>query len=242
MPVQVTLSFGAFVDVSGVPMAVGDPSPAWPLANHRRVITGDFGNRRVGERGGAVAERVHVAEDLPAPRGTWVLAPEAGRVVDVLDEFYKGSGYVLVQGDSGLVVVLGEIEPGTPVVKPGDRVAKAQPVARVGRHNQLHFETYTSGTKRSYQWWKGDPPPARLLNPTAYLQAAAGHVGPYDVPSLPPMLPPPPPPPPTDPEPVAPVVVAPVPVAPTSPAPAQQQAGGGLLLLAALALAGGGLG
>ncbi len=119
MPVQVTLSFGAWADTTGIPMAVGDPAPAWPLANHRRVITGDFGDRREGERGGVIAERVHVAEDLPAPRGTMVFAPEAGRVVDVLDEFYKGSGYVLVQGDSGLVYVLGEIEPGSPLVGPG---------------------------------------------------------------------------------------------------------------------------
>ncbi len=117
-------------------------------------------------------------------------------------------------------------------------MTKGQPVARVGRHAQLHFETYTSGTRRTYQWWKGDAPPSRLLNPTEYLRAAARYIDPTEAPSLPPVLPPPPAGPSSpafdDPEPVAPV--HPVPVLPAQPTPGD----GGLLLLA-LVLLGGGL-
>jgi murein DD-endopeptidase MepM/ murein hydrolase activator NlpD len=242
MPLSVTFSLGAPAAIATIPMAVGDPRPAWPVATTRRVITGDFGDERSGERGGRVVKRVHVAEDLPAARGSLVFATEAGRVVDVLDEFYKGSGYVLVQGDSGLVFVLGEVEPGSVMVRAGDRVAKGQPVARVGRHAQVHFETYTEGTRRTYQWWDGDPPPSRLLNPTAYLTAAKAWLDPTEAPTLPPG--------PLAPTPAAPVVVLPsedpeplLPPQPLQPAqPAQPRPGGGGLLLVALAILGGTLG
>lgn len=179
-------------------MAKGDPSPTWPLATSSRRITGDFGDPRVGtaesERPGA--PRIHVAEDLPAPQGTAIFAPEAGRVVDVRPTFYKGSGLVLVQGDSGLVYVLGEIDPESPMVSRGDRVAKGQAVARVGRHNQLHFETYRAGTRTTSKWWAGEAAPPSLLDPTDYLRAAAKSHTITEAPSLPPLTPSP------DPEPI----------------------------------------
>jgi len=39
----------------------------------------------------------------------------------------------------------------------------------------LHFETYTRGSKSTYQWWQGDAPPLRLLDPTRYLLHLANH-------------------------------------------------------------------
>lgn len=162
-----------------VPKAAGSPSPAWPLAHASRRITRDFGNARTGSarspRPGA--PRYHVAEDLRAHSGTVILAPEQGTVVVIRDKFYQGTGVMLLQLDSGLVVALGEIEPGSAddfAVVVGSRVARGQPVARVGRLGMLHFETYREGTRTTHQWWVGDPPPPALLDPTNYLRSAAG--------------------------------------------------------------------
>lgn len=187
--------------MGAVPMAYGDGSPAWPLDDPARRVSGDFLAPRVGssESPRPGAPRYHVAEDLPAPRGTVLLAPEAGTVVLLSDRFYKGSGVMMLQLDSGLVVALGEIEPGSAAefhVQQMSRVSKGQPLARVGRHRMVHFETYRQGTRRTSRWWVGDPPPASLLDPTDYLMLAAGSPRIITVPATPaddaePLTPPP---------------------------------------------------
>lgn len=152
------------------PIAVGDPEPWWPLASSPRQVTDDLGNCR------DACKRHHAGEDLPAPQGTMILAPEAGVVVTVRPEWYRGSGLLMIQGDSGLVVNLGEIEPNSEkefAVTKGLRVLKGQPVARVGRHDQLHFETYVNGTTENSRWVFGEPPPPSLLDPVPYLNLAA---------------------------------------------------------------------
>lgn len=207
------------------PAAVGDPSPVWPLEHdERRRITDDVGDCRptaACRAGGGT--RHHAGEDLVAARGTIILAPEAGEVVTVRPSWYEGTGLLLLQGDSGLVINLGEIEPNSEAefgISKGVRVIKGQPVARVGWHEQLHFETYVKGTRDTSKWLLGSPPPATLLDPVPYLRAAAssGRARPRPAPPTTP---------PVDPEPVA----------PTDPNTASSEGGGGALvaILAALA-------
>lgn len=158
------------LDAFGIAYARGIASPAWPLDDAARKLTGDFGDSRDG------GSRIHVAEDLVAKRGTKILATEPGVVVEARDTWYEGSGVLLLQTDSGIVIAFGEIEPGSfdeLGVGEGTRVERGQGIARVGRHYQLHFETYTKGTRATSRWMKGEAPPKNLLDPLAYLRAAA---------------------------------------------------------------------
>lgn len=160
--------------------AVGDPSPAWPLLTSSRRVTDDLGNcRPVDLCKQGKGERKHAGEDLLAPQGTVIVAPESGVVIDARASWYEGSGLVLLQTDSGIVINLGEVEPHSYEdfgVKDGTRVTKGQKVARVGRHNQLHFETYVNGTKQTSRWMANEPPPSSLLDPIPYLLAAGGQL------------------------------------------------------------------
>ena len=159
------------------PIAFGDPSPAWPLDDAARTITDDLGDcrpRAACARG--MGRRNHAGEDLPAPRFTVVRAPEAGTIVVARPRWYEGTGLLLLQTDTGLVINLGEIEPDSErefKIAVGSRVAKAQDLARVGRHGMIHFETYVDRTRLTSQWLAGEPAPATLLDPIPYLRLAA---------------------------------------------------------------------
>lgn len=154
------------------------------------------------------APRYHVAEDLPAPEGTVVVAPEAGELLRLRDRFYLGTGVVMLATDTGITIALGEVAPGSWQefgLAEGDRVAAGEPIARVGRLDMLHFEAYAGRKARTERWWVGDPPPPDLLDPTRYLERARdGECKPVvEAPPVEP-APAPVPQPPEDPEPVMP--------------------------------------
>lgn len=157
---------------SAVPMATGSPSPVWPLPDVTRKRW-TFGASR------AKGKRRHAGVDLYAPRGSVVLSPEDGRVVAW--QKFKGprAHALLIQLDSGPVVLLGEVEPGSWAefgLGIGSRVIAGQVVATVGINpggsQMLHYEMYASGTRQNHQWYAGQRPPAQLRNPTHYLQSA----------------------------------------------------------------------
>lgn len=163
-----------------VAMATGDRAPAWPLpeVTPRRVYT--HGGKAFGASR-AAGKRNHAGVDILAPRYALVVAPESGTIV-ASQTFNGPNAYaLLIQTDSGPVILLGEVEPdswrefGLAI---GSRVDKGQPVARVGINpggsTMLHYEMYREGTKRNYSWPASSPAPAALLDPTAYLSTAAG--------------------------------------------------------------------
>lgn len=163
-----------------VPFAAGHPTPVWPLPDvAKRVAT--YGGLAFGAQR-KIGARHHAGVDILASRRDIVVAPESGEIV--ASQTFNGpdAHALLVQTDTGPVLLLGEVSPGSWSefgVAVGSRVTAGQPVARVGVNpggsTMLHFETYTEGTDRNAQWWKGSAPPSGLLNPTRYLeQAAAG--------------------------------------------------------------------
>lgn len=176
-----------------VPMAVGEPSPVWPLPEQATDVP-TSGSRRFGasRKGGA---RFHGGIDLDAPERALVVAPESGTLVNK----YKFNGprafALLLQTDSGIVINLGEVAPsswrefGLDVGRLGSWVDRGDSVARVGVNpngsTMLHFETYTRGTRANQQWFPGQDPPPRLLDPTNYLLEAAGTTTDPDDPIIP---------------------------------------------------------
>ena len=153
-------------------------SPVWPLATKSRVLSTDFGDRR--PFGSSHPTRHHVGEDLRAPRGTVVFAPQDGAIVRVLPTWYKAKGCVagaLLLEVADFVLNLGEVEGWEAFgIAEGVQVKRGQQVARVGCTGMLHFEVYARGTRATKRWWWGQPQPAGVFDPTSYLVAAGGVV------------------------------------------------------------------
>lgn len=155
-------------------MAAGSRSPFWPLpAVTRKRWT--FGAYRKGKK----QARHHAGLDLYAPRGSPVIAPEGGELVRWQKFVGPNSVALLMQTDTGIVILFGEVEPnswGKHGLKIGDRVEAGQTVAEVGinpnKTTMLHIETYTDGTRKNQRWFQGNPPPPALLNPTNYFKLA----------------------------------------------------------------------
>ncbi len=173
----------------GVPFAVGALRPFFPVQtskNHRfgEVAYKDERGRFHGNASRAFmarrgsGARYHAGIDLYADPGDLVVAPETGTIVR-RQTFYAGTGAILVETDSGVVLLLGETKMGGSTefgVDTGSRVKAGQPLTRVGRSNtgshMLHVETYTSGTIKNQPWYKSKGRPSNLLDPSDYFLRA----------------------------------------------------------------------
>lgn len=180
----------AELDGFGVPYAIGSSSPLWPLPDDRRSrteknakgvfvwargrVTADFGDPR--PYGAAKPTRHHAGEDLRAPRGSIIRATERGHVTLIDEDWFEGTGALLIAFESGITANFGEVLPGSALaagLAVGTVVDAGQVIARVGATAMLHFELYRGVDKRTHQWpWLG-PVPAELLDPTRYLELAA---------------------------------------------------------------------
>lgn len=171
-----------------VAFAEGDPAPWWPIAStshHRRMWEvaykdvygkwhGNMSRSFMASRDG----RYHVGIDLYANAGDPVLAPEDGTVVGI-QTFFHGTCAMMIQGDSGVTILLGEIKCGSQHdfgVGVGMRVVKGQAVGRVGLASggsfMLHFETYACCPTQNSPWYRSNRPPLLVRDPTDYLLRA----------------------------------------------------------------------
>lgn len=146
--------------------------PVWPVPGRKHTIPGGargFGANRPNNRR-------HAGVDLYASRGDLLVATEPGRVVAHQGWAGPEAVALLFQTDSGPVVLYGAVAPGSRR-QVGERLDVGDPIARVGRYprgsSMLHLELYERGTTRNARWYRGDPQPGNLLNPRAYLEAAA---------------------------------------------------------------------
>jgi hypothetical protein len=120
-------------------------------------------------------QRYHVGMDIFCHQGDIVLAVADGVVV-AFYKFYQGTHALLIQ-HNGVVINYGEVSPdsqnefGWRVNGP---VTAGQRIARVGRLNMIHFETYRSDATKSERWMKdGSHAPEKLRNPTNLLLGLA---------------------------------------------------------------------
>lgn len=181
-----TYNFSDVTKVANVPFAIGASILKWPLITknprgfevpYKKKDGKYIGNasRSFGvPRSDGV--RKHAAIDLYSYGNDVVVAMESGKVVGI-QGFLGPTKAMLIEGNSGIVILYGEIKDGSWKefdLKKGSSVKIGQPIARVGINDvgtsMLHIETYTKGTTRNTQW-EGSPPP-NLLNPTKYLLQA----------------------------------------------------------------------
>ena len=179
-------SFSDVAQIANVPFAMSNSNLRWPvITKHSRgdeVPYKKLDGKYVGNAARSFGVprqdgiRKHAAIDLYSYGNDIVVAMESGIVVGI-QGFLGPTKALLIQGDSGIVSLYGEIKNDSWNefgIKKGTKVKAGQPIARIGINDagtsMLHFETYTKGTTQNAQW-KGSPP-SNLLNPTKYLLQA----------------------------------------------------------------------
>lgn len=152
--------------------------PAWPVLKVAKVVYTKGGKAFAASRSAGL--RHHAGIDILAPRGAVVVATEDGQIVATQRFNGPNAHAILLQTNSGPVILYGEVEPGSWRefgLKIGAWVKKGQPIARVGINpggsTMLHFEAYKRGTTTNHRWYQNQNPPPQLLDPTNYLSAAA---------------------------------------------------------------------
>ncbi len=163
----------------GYRFAQGIQFPTWPVhstdhrgctVNYLDIDGGSHGmrfQRFMASRG--PTDKYHRGHDCIANPGDLVVAPERGTIVGIAF-FFAGTDVMNLLTDTGLLLRLGEIAPGSADefgVGEGTVVGQGDPVARIGEFDvayrlpfhMLHFETWTGNRDET-------------LNPTAYLLRA----------------------------------------------------------------------
>ncbi|MCY1065622.1 peptidoglycan-binding protein [Nannocystis sp. RBIL2] len=169
-------------DWEKIPMAGGADKPAWPLPTVTpKFATWSLGGGRPFGCTTQTCERWHAGVDLTnAQNGALVIAPEDGMIAGLDKGWTDGTRAVFLRTDSGLFLVLGGVIAGSHKefgVVHGQRVKKGDKLGRIaGGYGMLHLEAYKAEPARTAnsRWWKDDPPPTGLLNPTNYIERMVG--------------------------------------------------------------------
>lgn len=182
-----TSDFPDVVKIENIEFAKGSSNPAWPVITDNKKKDWVSYKKTNGKYAGNPArsfgwkrtnDRYHVGIDIYGDPGDDVIAMENGMIVGI-QGFLGPTKAMLVEGESGLVVLYGEItdQSWTKLgLKKGSFVEKGQKIATVGLNDagggMLHLETYKKGTKQNIQWKQSVKPDSRILNPTKYLLLA----------------------------------------------------------------------
>jgi hypothetical protein len=125
-------------------------------------------------------ERWHAGIDLTgAPDGATIVAPEDALVVGIDRGWSEGSKAAFLRTKTGLFLVLGGFKAGSHKefgIQTAREVRKGEKLGRVlGSYGMIHLETYAAeGRTANSVWWKSEPPPDGLQNPTNYVERMVG--------------------------------------------------------------------
>lgn len=162
-------------------MAVGDPSPVWPLPSVQpKFATWSVGGGRPFGCTLKTCERWHAGIDLTdAPDGVTIAAPEDALVVGIDRTWSEGARAAFLRTKTGLFLVLGGFKAGSHKefgIETGREVRKGEKLGRIlGSYGMIHLETYAAeGRTANSVWWVSEPPPDGLQNPTNYVERMVG--------------------------------------------------------------------
>lgn len=115
----------------------------WPVDGAPRVVSSAFGSTRGSGRN----SRFHKGIDLPAPRGTSVIATASGTIAQISDEGDYGR-YIVIDHHSGYHTLYAHLLEA--FVRTGDRVGAGQLIGSVGKSGNatgyhLHYEVHRNG-------------------------------------------------------------------------------------------------
>ncbi len=162
-------------------MAQGDPKPAWPMPSVKpKFATWSIGGGRPANCAEDKCERWHAGIDLTgAPDGSTIIAPEDALVVGIDRGWSEGAKAAFLRTNTGLFLVLGGFKQGSHKefgITTGQTVRKGEKLGVIlGSYGMVHLETYEADERKANSvWWKDEPPPDGLLNPTNYVERMVG--------------------------------------------------------------------
>ena len=162
-------------------MAVGDPSPVWPLPSVQpKFATWSVGGGRPFGCTLKTCERWHAGIDLTnAPDGATIAAPEDALVVGIDRPWSEGARAAFLRTKSGLFLVLGGFKAGSHKefgIEMAREVRKGEKLGRIlGSYGMIHLEIYAAkGRTANSVWWVSESPPEGLQNPTNYVERMVG--------------------------------------------------------------------
>jgi hypothetical protein len=162
-------------------MAQGDLQPAWLLPSVvPKFATWSIGGGRPYGCAADKCERWHAGIDLTnAPDGALIVAPEDALVIGIDRGWSEGSKAAFLRTHTNLFLVLGGFKQGSHKefgVAAGQTVRKGDKLGRIlGSYGMIHLETYAAESRTANSvWWKAEPPPDGLLNPTNYVERMVG--------------------------------------------------------------------
>ncbi|MEX1186748.1 MAG: M23 family metallopeptidase [Gemmatimonadaceae bacterium] len=146
---------GAAVVSSGDIAALRSRQLLMPVAGVRPVnLVGSFAEVRGG--------RTHEALDIPAPRGTPVLAADAGTVLKLFTSRAGGLTIYLADPTRKFIYYYAHLDAYAPALREGQAVAKGQQIGTVGTSGNapqntphLHFAILRNDDMTT--WWTGTP-------------------------------------------------------------------------------------
>lgn len=99
----------------------------------------------------------HNGTDFAVPIGTTLLAPAPGKIIRVLSEFNRGGLKVFIDHGEGLITCSAHLA--RALVKEGDMVERAQPIAITGYSGLDSLVTFPFGTPHTHfnVWLNGEP-------------------------------------------------------------------------------------
>jgi murein DD-endopeptidase MepM/ murein hydrolase activator NlpD len=127
-----------------------------PVAGiERTALTPTFDDPRSGNR-------AHEALDIMAPRGTPVVAVEAGTIAKLFTSRLGGLTIYQFDPSGTYCYYYAHLDAYAPGVDPGDRIERGQVIGYVGTSGNappnaphLHFAIFRLGPEQ--RWWEGDP-------------------------------------------------------------------------------------
>jgi hypothetical protein len=165
------LSFQTDLRLPPLGAVSGDPSPAWPLPG----VLPSRGAPQVCVH----TDLEHVGVDLPTPVGLLVVATERS-IVERAGLAWQGEMQAMVlRTGTGLILLLGGLAPESHRrlrVRDGATVDRSEPIGRIGTLGALHLEVHDGRDRAApARWWRGEPPPSGILDPSTYLARIPSH-------------------------------------------------------------------
>jgi len=169
-------------DWEKLPMAAGDPAPAWLLPGVApKFAVWSVGGGRPFNCTLETCERWHAGIDLTgAPDGATIVAPEDALVVGIDRGWSEGAKAAFLRTKTGLFLVLGGFKAGSHKefdIQTAREVRKGEKLGRIlGSYGMIHLETYAAEGRATRPWRRsatslatsphcGDPPPRPPCGP-----------------------------------------------------------------------------
>jgi murein DD-endopeptidase MepM/ murein hydrolase activator NlpD len=140
------------IDVATAERTLSNKILAFPVKGHERALRDNFDEKR--------GAKPHEALDIPAPRGTPVVAVDGGTIAKLFKSVPGGITIYQFDESGALAYYYAHLDRYETGLREGDKVKRGEVIGYVGSTGNaradaphLHFTVFALGADR--KWWKG---------------------------------------------------------------------------------------